>query len=56
MSVECKECGWEGTEDALEFFKCPKCGSRNLRTTAGRNVKDEEMDPPEGALKEGMSG
>ncbi len=51
MTAHCKECGWEGEEDMLEYFKCPSCGSRNLRTTGGRIVKDEEMNPPEGAVK-----
>ncbi|MDA3881022.1 MAG: hypothetical protein PF436_11595 [Prolixibacteraceae bacterium] len=39
---QCKNCGWEGTEDALDYDEvetcagndkievCPKCGSMNI--------------------------
>jgi len=52
MTAECKECGWEGDQDVLEYFKCPSCGSRNLRTEGGR--KHEDRSPPEEAMKGGM--
>ncbi|MDY6774386.1 MAG: hypothetical protein SVS85_04250 [Candidatus Nanohaloarchaea archaeon] len=56
MTVECKECGWEGEEDALEYFKCPRCGSRNLRSEGSRKSNEESLDPPEGAMEGGMGG
>lgn len=47
--VKCKECGWEGTTDALETYKCPKCGSRRLKSEGSRMSKKENLNPPEGA-------
>ncbi|MCJ7479254.1 MAG: anaerobic ribonucleoside-triphosphate reductase [Candidatus Nanohaloarchaeota archaeon QJJ-7] len=54
MTVECKECGWEGDEDVLEYFKCPSCGSRNLKTEGG-GMTESERKPPENAMQGGMS-
>lgn len=50
-TVSCKECGWEGTEDVLDSYRCPKCGSRQLKTTGSRLSSDENRDPPEGAIE-----
>ncbi|MDY6766462.1 MAG: hypothetical protein SVW77_03775 [Candidatus Nanohaloarchaea archaeon] len=53
MTAECKECGWEGDEDVLEYFRCPSCGSRNLKTDGGRSTS-EKVTPPDGAMEGGM--
>ncbi|MDY6768831.1 MAG: hypothetical protein SVW02_01860 [Candidatus Nanohaloarchaea archaeon] len=53
MTAECKECDWEGEEDALEYFRCPSCGSRNLKTDGSRGAK-HKVTPPDGAMQGGM--
>lgn len=47
--ARCKECGWEGRQDALEQYKCPKCGSRRLKTEGSPKSSEENLHPPEGA-------
>lgn len=47
MTAECRECGWEGDEDVLEIFRCPKCGSRQLQTDSGEHTDDELQPPPD---------
>lgn len=54
MVATCKNCGWEGDEDVLEYFKCPSCGSRNLKTEGSRKSHEEELNPPNGAMQGGM--
>lgn len=49
--ARCKECGWEGRQDVLERYRCPKCGSRKLKTEGQRLSQDENRHPPEGADK-----
>ncbi len=49
MTATCKDCGWEGDEDTLERFRCPDCGSRQLRTEGRRRSTEDGLEPPEGA-------
>lgn len=50
-TVSCKDCDWEGPEDVLDSYKCPKCGSRQLKTKGSRLSSDENRDPPAGAIE-----
>lgn len=49
MVATCKKCGWEGSEAVLEIFRCPSCGSRNIKTSGPKLNKAESLNPPEGA-------
>lgn len=55
--AKCRECGWEGRQDALEEYKCPNCGSRRLKTEGSRLSSEENLEPPDGAAEgEDFSG
>ncbi len=54
MDAECTECGWDGDRDVLEYFRCPSCGSRKLKTEGSRKSKKESLNPPDGAMKGSM--
>lgn len=47
--AKCRKCGWEGREEALERYMCPKCGSRKLKTEGRKLSQKENLSPPEGA-------